>query len=544
MLKKTIPLSLIFSIVLSCTNDNTNIDLSNTKTGKISLNLYSPAKKSDTFNIKKFKTKSIDPTDVYYGNISVTGQGIVSPINNAFGTNPIRLPNGNENLVLNSINVPVGKNRVITVQGLNENSSSLGNHVQIKGLVDVLENNLTSATVNWNTTPSAKVIENLISASSSHVNTLNGNDIQNLVNKIINNDTPANTTDDIHPSLVNSTAISNYILNNSGNLPNPTNSTEINDYRITPQTITGKINGITYSIIGLNGTQYKHIPPTKVYCNDPSSQPFTVTDLDGNYTITGVTPGTGYTVKAEPDFHTQGISNNIASGATNVNFTVNKEHYLQHSINSGAGISHFKTTRAINVQVITPTSSSVPYTSKHRDAVTYALNAWETLAPDLIDFNVLPDIADNDSTRVTKRNDSDIYIQWTKTLGAPIGVALQNPVTTSDTVPPSYQSYSFSYSTMPFYTNLRVFVGLATHTSSNQELDEKTLKSVAMHELGHALGLALDAAGTGNPHPQTNLDDLMYPQVTMNQPTNLNIALRDLNTLKFLYLLPPNITRN
>jgi hypothetical protein len=79
---------------------------------------------------------------------------------------------------------------------------------------------------------------------------------------------------------------------------------------------------------------------------------------------------------------------------------------------------------------------------------------------------------------------------------------------------------------------------------NDSTIDGVSLSEVIQHELGHGFGLAVEVAGTSNTHPQTNIDDLMYPAINFSAPLNLNIGVRDLNTLRFLYDLPANITRN
>lgn len=535
---------LILSVSLvSCDQNNSITSFSKlNEKGSIKVNLVNPAK----FKTASFNTKYLDPTDVFYGTLSVTGSGIGSPITNSVTPNPIRLQSGNKanaDILIDAI--PTGNNRIIKVLGLDRSSTSLGAHVQVMGLANVLAGKTVSTEVSWRTTPSAKVIEQLISLSSTYTSTLNSTTLQNAVDTIITNNTAGNTADDIHPSLVNSTALGTYINSNGGNLPPLTNTTEINTYRTPAQTITGKVNNITYSVVGLNQVAVKHIPTTKIVCNDPASSVFTVTDKDGNFTLTGVTPGTGYTVKAMPDYYDPVTLSNINSGATGLVFNPTAQHYLQHSINTSFGVRRFTSSRALKVQVITPTAS-INYSAENRAAVTSAINAWQKFAGDKLTFDVLPDITASDPSLAAKKTASDIYIQWAQTLsGSNIGYALSLPDVNSTAVPPPGVGIPLNFATMPYNsTDYRVAIVLATQDSTGAKLLEPNLTSVAQHELGHGFGLAIEAAGTSNTHPQTNIDDLMYPSINFGAPLNLNIGVRDLNTLRFLYDLPANITRN
>ena len=149
---------LILSVSLvSCDQNNSITSFSKlNEKGSIKVNLVNPAK----FKTASFNTKYIDPTDVFYGTLSVTGSGIGSPISNSVTPNPIRLQNGskaNADILIDAI--PTGNNRIIKVLGLDKSSTSLGAHVQVMGLANVLAGKTVSTEVSWRTTPSAKVIE-------------------------------------------------------------------------------------------------------------------------------------------------------------------------------------------------------------------------------------------------------------------------------------------------------------------------------------------------------------------------------------------------
>ncbi len=549
-IRRTLTFALSLTL-LSC-NILPNTTINGIGTGNVVINIYNPSKFVNNSFFKKFRIKSIEPTDVFYANLSISGAGISSPITNATSpANPLRLPNGESttSVSVTANSIPAGNNRIIKVEGLDKSQSSLGTPVTIMGVTNIIADNTGNVNVSWQTTPTAKVIEKLIALDSSFTSTVDATALQNKVDLIINNNTLNDSSDDIHPSLVNTDQLATYINSNSGNLPGLSSSSEINTYKLTTQTISGNISGITYSIVGVSQSAVKHIPPTTVYCNDSASNPVTVTDTDGNYTITGVTPGTGYTVKVVPSYHTEVSLSNVSSGSTGVNLTTSKINYLQHSINATNGVRHFKTSRAINVQIIVPNATratTISYsTSGFRTPVIEALNMWEKLASDVISFNILADIFDNDVNLQQKKTDADIYIEWTNNLsGSTVGVATPFPDVASTALPPATTSFSVNYAAMPYNSTLRVSVTLATHDSSNDLIPVKSAREIALHELGHAMGIAVVDPGTGNAHPQTDISDIMYPSTNFSQPTNLNIGTRDLNTLRFLYNLPPNITRN
>lgn len=541
--------SLSIALISSCSvSTSPEINMSNKGFGEVKIKLYNPSKSISNFG--KFRVKYIDSTDVFNGNLSVYGSGIVAPITNAVA-NPIRLPDGKSNfpIYFNSNSIPVGNNRIIKVNGLDKSLNSLGSHVTIMGVTNVSSSYANEAEVSWRTTPTAKVIERLISLNSQYASTVDYIQIQNIVDKIVNNTTINITTDDVHPSLVNSNSIGDYINNNSGTLPVVNDSTQASNYRLTPQTITGKINGITYNIVAENQVPVKRRPSAKVVCDDPASNITVVTDIDGNYTINGVTPGSGYNVKALVDYYDENIVTNVSSGASNINFNPLKQHYIEFSISNSFGVMRFPTTRNIKMQIIIPTganATNMGYTQAHKDAIVKAINNWQNFASDKIAFTILPDVLDTDPNLTQKKNESDIYIEWLRNLsGGAIGVTYPFPNTATSTVPPGSTSFFPNFSTMPYNNSYRASVSLATYDSTNTKINDIGMTSLAAHEIGHALGLAIfDSLNTGNTHPQSNQDDLMYPSLDFFAPKNYNVSNRDLNTLRFLYEIPANITRS
>ena len=551
--KKIIFLS-IATILSSCSVDSNIIDTNNTNsnTGKVVLEIpLSNFNKVGNFSSSSFKTKYLDPTDVFYGMVYINGSGFASQYTSSISpSNPVRLIDGNSESNAVSItmdSVPAGINRVIKVQPMDKNQNIIGSgNYDIFAPINIVANTTTYVKVNWDTTPSGKIINTLITNNSPYIGTIDNSLLQDLVNKIIKNNTQ-NTGDDVHPSLVNTTEIINYINANSGNLPNPSTSLEISTYRLTAGTVTGKVSGITYSIPNINSVNVKYIPDTKIICNDASSKPITLTDKDGYYTITGVTPGNGYTVTVIPQYHTKATMSGIASGTSNVNFSITKENYIDKAISPSLGVTHFSTSRPINIQLIKPNATkatSIGYSDAiNREGLIQALDMWESLGNGFIDFNVLPDIYDDDANLQQKKNDADIYIEWQKIIqSTKLGLTTFFPDTSLNDIPPSSITPTYTYSTMPYNNEYRACINLSTYTCSCSDpkeaiTDIKALKALALHEIGHALGLTIN-----NVHSE-NLDDVMYSVGLVNK-INWNIGTKDLNTLLFLYSLPPNITRN
>ena len=65
-------------------------------------------------------------------------------------------------------------------------------------------------------------------------------------------------------------------------------------------------------------------------------------------------------------------------------------------------------------------------------------------------------------------------------------------------------------------------ITLATHISDGQLLDARGMRAIALHEVGHALGLA----------HSTNVADIMAPLVHVDE-----LSLADRSTIKLIYSL-------
>ena len=502
----------IATLLLSCSLNSNIVDANkNLETGNLVLQIpLSSFDKLANFSSSAFKIKYLDPTDVLYGMVSINGLGFSSQYTESISPeNPVKLIDGNTapNSVSISMNsIPVGNNRVIKVQAMDKNKNLIGNgDFDISAPVNIIANTTTYVKVNWQTTPAGKIIDTLINNNSPYTNTINQNSLENLVYKITTNNTQE-LSDDIHPSLVNTSAIINYINANSGNLPNPLTSNEILSYRIPSGTITGKISGITYSIPNVDKVLVKYIPNTQIICNDSASKPVTLTDKDGNYTITGVKPGSAYTVSVIPQYHTKATLNNISSSSSNVNFSISSENYISKSISSSNGVTHFKTSRPINVQIIKPNStkaSTIGYLdSNNREALIEALNMWQNLGEGAINFNILPDIYDDDPNLQQKKEQSDIYIEWEKIIESTnLSMTTLFPDTSKTAIPPKPSSVvkpTYNYTTMPYNNVYRVAINLSTYkctcTDTKYIITNKNeLKALALHEIGLALGLTVDA---------------------------------------------------
>jgi predicted Zn-dependent protease len=106
-------------------------------------------------------------------------------------------------------------------------------------------------------------------------------------------------------------------------------------------------------------------------------------------------------------------------------------------------------------------------------------------------------------TYVARPGDADIRVRWTEHLDKKTGST-------------TWRTDHSGWMTVSEIT-------LATHISSGNALDERGMRAIALHEVGHALGLShsIDA------------HDIMAPLVRVD-----DLSETDRNTIRFLYSLP------
>jgi predicted Zn-dependent protease len=472
--------------------------------GTITAQIGSPVKASWQGGI--FRTQAFDVDDVYKANVSVTGPGIAAPVNAT--SNPIAMPNG-QGATSVQIIVPTGNNRIITAQGLDAASGALPSWITVKGVTNVGPGINAAVPVNWATTPTARVIEALITAASPHAATVDANAIQTLVNQItVPSGAAPNTTYAVHPSLVNATAIANAIIAGSGTVPGAPQA----GFTMAAGSITGTISGLMV----VNPTKYF---TATVVANDPASSPVT-TAPNGSYTITGVTPGTGITVKATSDFTEDGktTTNVPTGGAGGANIGLTGLHYISNSLYGGNKVLRFDRT-PIEVLIVRPSNpAAIGWTADHETAFIEALNRWSSQLNDVIVFNRQPPTTDADPALAGRKADADIWVEWLHDFGS--------------------TTLGLCTTTVQGSLLKEVKIQLATH-SQTALLPNFTYRSVALHEMGHALG----STGSGS-QGHSDLDsDLMYASTDPEFPFNLIPTARDFKNMRLLYTLPADITR-
>ncbi|MBC7545151.1 MAG: hypothetical protein H7338_20685 [Candidatus Sericytochromatia bacterium] len=458
-----------------------------------------------------FRTQAYDVADVYNANVSVTGPGMASPVN-ATG-NPIAMPNGQGSAVAQVV-VPTGNNRVITAAGLNTAGGALASWITVKGVTNVAAGVNPAVSVNWTTTPTARVIEALIAAGSPFAATVNAAQIQTLVNQIT---VPVGggASFTVHPSRVDATVIANAIIAAGGSVPGspPSGST------ISAGTISGTIAGLV-----LNQT-------ASVVANDPGSAPVT-TNTSGAYTISGVTPGAGIAVRATTFFTDDVTTTTTVSPGGNgpASATLAPLHYVTRSLYSNGPIANavMRWSRMpIQILIVQPSNpAGIGWNTDHKTAFAEALARWTNQLGDLISFNVTT-VFDNDGSLAAKKAASDIWVDWVNNFGdGRLGYA--------------QAQFSYCGSCSPMSNDLAVHIQLGITTTAGP-LPDYSYRGVATHELGHALGSLGNASTNGHSDLET---DNMYFSTDPYFPINLIPVLRDYKTMRLLYSSPADITRS
>lgn len=178
-----------------------------------------------------------------------------------------------------------------------------------------------------------------------------------------------------------------------------------------------------------------------------------------------------------------------------------KDNYLTYIVFHGKVI-HFSTNR-MPLKIFISDGRGVPgWSSEMKQAVTYAMRTWQAATHSRVYFS-----------QVYNENNADIVVHWRKNFSD--GILGVSPLqTVGDSI-------------------VQSDVNLATfYPDSNASIPFEDLKGIAVHELGHAIGLR-----GHSPNP----DDIMYFSKTRQQST---LSQRDINTIGMLYKLDADVQNN
>ena len=154
----------------------------------------------------------------------------------------------------------------------------------------------------------------------------------------------------------------------------------------------------------------------------------------------------------------------------------------------------------ISVNLNFPATPVFGLTEAHRQAVQAAIDTWNSVGRGLLSIR-----------QTALAEDADIRVSWIP--------SFQNDIV-------GFTSYTASDS-----KDLRVLVRLPLSYSDGRIIPVGPTRRIAVHELGHALGLWAHSDQPG---------DIMFQSI---ESEDTGISLRDINTLKALYRAVPDTTR-
>ena len=198
--------------------------------------------------------RALDVSELKYASVTVSGTGIPS------GSEPsiknVELSGGAGTVTVS--NIPVGKNRIVTVQAFSNSDGAKMDGVRIRAVTDISEG-VNSVTVDWNTTALGNVFASLYEKSID-ISAVSADDKLKIQNAI---DTTVNA------SLINASAIAGDYISGVENLKDKA------EYVLAPA-------NLTFS--------YTELSSYKVQVTDPSSA--VATCSSGTQTVSNIAPGT------------------------------------------------------------------------------------------------------------------------------------------------------------------------------------------------------------------------------------------------------------
>ena len=254
-MKKIVYLSLVLYLIFSCVQPNivSNLSNGNDNSGKYgSITIFTKDNKNKALYIDTLR--SIIIPEIKYATITVSGNGFSDISKTVVVTD-----GAGSGVTID--NIPVGKNRVISVQARTDTDNMSG--IVMRNISDINTGN-NSVTVNWNSTPLGDVFYKLLKEYSYSIITMPDATKTNITN-VINGTTVA------HKSLINTTNIATDVKNNTLKSANDAS------YKITTTDATFSINNVSV-FTGFTAQ-----------INDPSSAK--KGSITATNTITGIKPG-------------------------------------------------------------------------------------------------------------------------------------------------------------------------------------------------------------------------------------------------------------
>jgi formylglycine-generating enzyme required for sulfatase activity len=205
--------SLLLSVVTalsvaSCSqvnSNNINVEkqsLSEVKTGKLTLNL-------SVLKNSKFSTKGIF-TDPLITTVRVEVEGYnMTKQTMSFDWSPSSVASSI------SLNVPAGKNRVVSITGLDDSNNIIA---KLMGLTDISMDSPNVLSLNYGETPAARVVSMILNGTRKEIaDKIDANDLKELINNITGYSDVDNSYDR-NPNFVDINAIAQNVMANDGEI--------------------------------------------------------------------------------------------------------------------------------------------------------------------------------------------------------------------------------------------------------------------------------------------------------------------------------------
>lgn len=298
----------VFSCASPVTTSSNNVKESsfsykNTYNGNVTVKINSLFNKKTNFSIKSTDFTNSTITKL---KLEIIGNGIITPVSQTIDWTPGTSASFN-------LSVLGGKNRILILSGLNSNGNVL---TTLMGAVDVNINQNNQGNISYIDTVTAQIILGVLNSNNSLLlNSLSLDSVKSFVTTITGYNSTNNTFNKINPSLVNISAIVNYLVTNN-TLP-PTDMQGL------------QASGTATFNLNVNGAT--------VLVNDLSSQP-SINLSSGTITVNNITPGKWQATIIRNGYKTKTVDISVTANQ-NTTSTQNMDNLFSNYISAGDSLT-------------------------------------------------------------------------------------------------------------------------------------------------------------------------------------------------------------
>lgn len=266
------------------------------------LNVVVPKDSDLTMDDEGFTIQALPVASITKVRATLAGIGISTPIVPVGADSNGDLAVPSDGLVVIDFEAPLGANRIVTLTGYN-NAMQAVNGSALKGLLDVHQTSVNSSEIQFRTTPTATVLQQLIAYDPLMASLMPVNQLQDFIDTQLTKPVAGSVpmTFQNHPVFVNTQTLYQSIVDLNANQP-PGGPV------LLPQTPTPEMLDAAHTIQGTLtiGSDYDHVDVTITALDPASNSPGAVlqgpiaTPVTLPFTIPGVArnaPGTPWLVK-------------------------------------------------------------------------------------------------------------------------------------------------------------------------------------------------------------------------------------------------------